>query len=134
LILAGHIFIILSRVGVTYKTGFRLNEWIYCNIYIHTTRDCSQYSAVADLHNLQFTVTHALGFSVFISCTQATDIAVSISLQITHEVSFAPPNSRSCQFRRLNSIQFLCSQDHSSAGLRLEARTFTSDSTAVLYL
>jgi hypothetical protein len=27
----------------------------------------NQYSAIADLHNLQFIVTHALGFSVFTS-------------------------------------------------------------------
>jgi hypothetical protein len=31
-------------------------------LYIHTTRDYKQYSAIADLHTLQFTVTHALGF------------------------------------------------------------------------
>jgi 3-deoxy-D-arabino-heptulosonate 7-phosphate (DAHP) synthase class II len=30
------------------------------------------YSAIADLHTLQFTVTHALGFSVFTSHIQAT--------------------------------------------------------------
>jgi hypothetical protein len=43
-------------------------------LYVHTTRDYMQYSAVADLHTLQFTVTHALGFSVFASHTQATDL------------------------------------------------------------
>jgi hypothetical protein len=32
------------------------------------------YSAVADLHTLQFTVTHTLGFLVFTSCIQATDL------------------------------------------------------------
>jgi hypothetical protein len=31
------------------------------------------YSAIADLHTLQFTVTHALGFSVFTSRILATD-------------------------------------------------------------
>jgi uncharacterized membrane protein YqaE (UPF0057 family) len=30
---------ILSLVGVTYKTGFGLIDWIYCTLYIHTTRD-----------------------------------------------------------------------------------------------
>jgi hypothetical protein len=29
----------VSRVGVTYKTGFWLDDWIYCNLYIHITRD-----------------------------------------------------------------------------------------------
>jgi hypothetical protein len=28
--------IILSRVGVTYETGFGLDDWIYCILYIHT--------------------------------------------------------------------------------------------------
>jgi hypothetical protein len=51
------------------------------------------YRAIADLHTLQFTVTHALGFSVFTSLILATDfITVSLSLQITHEV-FSQPNS-----------------------------------------
>jgi hypothetical protein len=32
------------------------------------------YSAIADLRTLQFTVTHALGFSVFTSRILATDL------------------------------------------------------------
>jgi hypothetical protein len=51
------------------------------------------YSAISDLRTLQFTVTHALRFSVFTSRILATDLWVSLSLQITHEVFFAPPNS-----------------------------------------
>jgi hypothetical protein len=31
-------------------------------LYVHTTRGYRQYIAIADLHTLQFTVTHALGF------------------------------------------------------------------------
>jgi hypothetical protein len=34
----------------------------------------NQYGAITDLHNLQFTVTHALGFSVFTSRTLATEL------------------------------------------------------------
>jgi hypothetical protein len=41
--------------------------------YIFTTWDYKQYSAIADLHTLQFTVTHAIGFSVFTSRILATD-------------------------------------------------------------
>jgi hypothetical protein len=42
-------------------------------------------------HTLQFTVTHALRFSV---CTiRVLAITVSLSLQITHEVFFSQPNS-----------------------------------------
>jgi hypothetical protein len=36
------IMLILSRVGVTYKTGFGLDDWIYCILYIHTVRDYRQ--------------------------------------------------------------------------------------------
>jgi hypothetical protein len=53
--------------------GIGLDDWIYCTLYIHTTRDYSQYSAIAILHTFQFTVTHELGFSVFTSRIQATD-------------------------------------------------------------
>jgi hypothetical protein len=44
-------------------------------------------------HSTHFTVTHALGFSVFTSRILATDfITVSLSLQITHEVFYSPLN------------------------------------------
>jgi hypothetical protein len=33
---------ILSRLGVTYKTGFGSDDWIYCTLYIHTVRDYRQ--------------------------------------------------------------------------------------------
>jgi hypothetical protein len=70
-----------------------LDGWIYWR-HIHTTRDYRQYSATADPHTLQFTVTHALGFSVFTSRILATDfITVSLTLQITYKVLFAPSNS-----------------------------------------
>jgi hypothetical protein len=47
----------------------------------------SNYSVTADPHILQFTVTHALGFSVFTSRILVTDfITVSLSLHIRHEV------------------------------------------------
>jgi hypothetical protein len=58
-------------------------------------------------HTLQFTITRALGFSVFTSRILATDfITVSLSLHITHEVFFAHflPLFCNCQ---LNSIPLL---------------------------
>jgi hypothetical protein len=70
-----------------------LDEWIYYTSHIHTTRDYRRYNATADLHTLQVTVSHPLGFSVFTSRILATDLQVSLSLQITHEVFFAQPNS-----------------------------------------
>jgi hypothetical protein len=46
-------------------------------LYIHTTRDCRHYSAIADLHAFQFIVTQELGFSVFRSRILATDLLQS---------------------------------------------------------
>jgi hypothetical protein len=60
----------------TYKTGSGLDDWIYWHL-IHTTRDYMQYSAIVDLHPLQFTLTHALEFSVFTSRILATDLPQS---------------------------------------------------------
>jgi hypothetical protein len=51
--------IVLSRVGVTYKTGL----WAAGN-----------YSAITILHTLQFTVAHVLGFPVFTSRILATEL------------------------------------------------------------
>jgi hypothetical protein len=62
----------MSCVGVTYKTGFGFTDWIYR--HTHTTRDYRKYSAIADLHTLLFTVTHALGFSVVTNRILATDL------------------------------------------------------------
>jgi hypothetical protein len=39
----------------------------------------NQYSAIADLHNFQFTVAHALGFSAFTSRLLATDLNTETS-------------------------------------------------------
>jgi hypothetical protein len=68
--------LVLSRVGVTYKTGFGVDDWIYCTLYI-PFRNYRQCSAIVILHTFQFTVTHTLGFSVFISRIVATDISQS---------------------------------------------------------
>jgi hypothetical protein len=45
--------------------------------YTFITRDYRQYSAIAILHTFQFTVTHALEFSVFTSRVLATDLEQS---------------------------------------------------------
>jgi hypothetical protein len=44
------------------------------------------YSADADLHNLQFTVAHALGFSVSTSRLLATDLNIETSTSNHYEV------------------------------------------------
>jgi hypothetical protein len=74
-----HLFsfcIILSHIGLTYKTGFGLDDWIY-NLHIHTVQDYWQYNTIAILHTFQFTVAHALEFSAFTSHILATDLSQS---------------------------------------------------------
>jgi hypothetical protein len=100
-----------------------------CEIFLYVT---GQYSAIAHLHILQFTVTHALGFSVFISSILAS-VYNTLSLQITHEVFVTPPNSfltiilqLSIPKTRLSSIHLL----PSSYPGRLASRNATLHSTA----
>jgi hypothetical protein len=61
---------VLLRVGglrVTHETGSGFDDWIYCTLYIHTTRDYRQLQRYRYSTHFQFTVTHALGSSVLIS-------------------------------------------------------------------
>jgi hypothetical protein len=60
---------------------------------IHTTLNYSHYSAIADLDTLQFTVTHALGFSDFTTRILATDLSQSHYNRSIHEVFFSQPHS-----------------------------------------
>jgi hypothetical protein len=89
---------------------FGLDDWIYWHL-IHTARDYRQYSALADLHSLQFTVTHTLGFSVFTSCILATELQQSHCHFKSHMKSsfhsLPPflPLFCNCQFRGLNSAR-----------------------------
>jgi hypothetical protein len=69
-------WLIPSRILVTYKTGFGLDDWIYCTLYI-VLGTARNYSAMAIRHTSQFTVTHALQFSAFTSRILATDLSQS---------------------------------------------------------
>jgi hypothetical protein len=108
------------------QTGFGLGDWIYWHL-MHTTRNYRQYSVTADLQTSQYTVTRALGFSVFTSRILAADfITGSLSFQITHEVVFAQPNlflaissQSSSTADSLNSTSS-CSQAHILTGWRIE--------------
>jgi hypothetical protein len=67
---------LLSRVrGYAWRiiTSSGSDDWIYWCFYT-VTLSYNQYSAIADLHTLQFTVAHALGFSVSTSHILATDL------------------------------------------------------------
>jgi hypothetical protein len=117
---------ILSRVWVTIKTGFGLDDWIYWYL-MRSTRNYRQYSAIAILHTSQFTVTHALGFSVFISRILATDLSQSHCHLKSHKTS----SLRSLiHFLALFSIQ-----SNSSAHKLISRQSGVSklDSTSVLY-
>jgi hypothetical protein len=50
-----------------------------------------KYSATADLHNSQFTVAHALGFSVFTSRLLSTDLNTGISTSNHYEIFLLSP-------------------------------------------
>jgi hypothetical protein len=59
-----------------FKTGSGLDDWMIgfidtLHIELGTT---GNYSAIVILHTLQFTVTHAIEFSVFTSRFMATDL------------------------------------------------------------
>jgi hypothetical protein len=44
-------YTIMSRVGVTHNMSFGMVDWIYCTLYIHTTRDYSySYSTHFTVH------------------------------------------------------------------------------------
>jgi hypothetical protein len=84
------------------------------------------YSAIADLHNLQFTVTHALGFSIFIVVSWQR-ICNSLTVISNHSLTPFLPLFCNCQFRRPNTIP------HISADWRPETRHFTSLYAAELF-
>jgi hypothetical protein len=57
--------------------GFGLDDRIYCTLYIHAVQAYTQHSTITILHTIQFTVTHAPGFSVFASCILAVGLSQS---------------------------------------------------------
>jgi hypothetical protein len=60
--------------------------------YTFTQRGTTGNIALSLLYTFQFTVTYALGFSVFTSILTTDFMTVSLSLQITLEVFFAQPD------------------------------------------
>jgi hypothetical protein len=70
---------ILSRVGVLSVNYRRLLDWMtgFIDTLYTPLGTAGNYSAVAILYTLQFTVAHALGFSVSTSRILATDFSQS---------------------------------------------------------
>jgi hypothetical protein len=89
---------------VTYKRVFGLGDWIYWHLQAITA-----LSLIYTLYNSPLH-TRALVFSDFTSRILATAfITVSLSLQMTHEVFLALPNS--CHYSATaNSVQFYASK------------------------
>jgi hypothetical protein len=73
----------------------RVSDWIieFIDTLFTQLGTRGNYSAIADLHTLQFTVTHALRLSVFTSRILATDLSVSLYFQVTHKVFLLQSNS-----------------------------------------
>jgi hypothetical protein len=67
--------------------GVWIGEYI-CRHLIHIILDYRQYSAISELHILQFTVTHAIGSPVFSSRILATDLSQSHCNFKSHVKSF----------------------------------------------
>jgi hypothetical protein len=83
--------------------------------YTFTLETTSNYSAIADLHTLQFTIAHTLGLSVFTSHILATNLPQSHCHFTSHMnssfhnlVPFMPLLCK-CQFQRLDYSQLLFS-------------------------
>jgi hypothetical protein len=113
---------------VTYKMGFGFDDWIYCTLYIHNSELQVIQRHRWTTHTSQFTVAHALCFSAFASRILPTDLSQSHCHFKSHMksslYSLIPflPLFCTCQFWRLDSIQFLCSQAHIRACWRPETR------------
>jgi hypothetical protein len=60
----------------------------FIGISVASSLNHTQYSAIADLYTFQFTLAHALGFSVSISGLLATDINTETSTSNHYEVFF----------------------------------------------
>jgi hypothetical protein len=71
----------LSRVGWYARRKWRVLVRMigFISILITASLNYSQYSDIADLHTSQFTVAHALGFSVFTSRLLVTDLNTETS-------------------------------------------------------
>jgi hypothetical protein len=60
------------------NNGFYVDQMIgFIGTYVTISLNYNYYSAIADLHKLQFTVTQAIGFSVFITRLLVTELKQS---------------------------------------------------------
>jgi hypothetical protein len=110
---------------VTYKRGFRLDDWIYGHL-IHSIRDYRSYSAIADLHFTvhRYTCTRVLSLhQTYPGNGLITDTAAHMKSSLHSLIPFLPlllshirlPSlsvpwcNCQCQLRNSTQFQFLCS-------------------------
>jgi hypothetical protein len=95
-------------VLVTNKTGSSLDDWIYYQLVTYSlviTLKYRQYSAISHLQQLQFTITHTLGFSVPTSCFPATALnaqTATVTLQLLHTKKVLQSHSKSSHIMATN--------------------------------
>jgi hypothetical protein len=103
--------IILSRIGVTRKMDFGLDDWICYTLQIHNL-GLQEIQLYRYSTHFQFTVTHSLGFSVFTSRILVTDLQPYHCNFKSHVKSSLHRKFLSCHFssvtfdRLQNSTQF----------------------------
>jgi hypothetical protein len=129
------IYIVTCRGGlfVTYR---RVLDWTigFIDNLFTQLGTTDNYSVIAVLHILQFTVTHVLGFQVFTSRILATDLSQShchfkshLKSSFDGLISFLPLFCN-CQFRKLDSVSsILFSQGRE---IRLDSTTFYADTAS----
>jgi hypothetical protein len=88
--------------------GSGLDGWIYW-CFFTITLSYNQYSAIADLHTSQFTVAHALGFSVSTSRILATNLNTGTITSNQYEVFLSFLLQSPWTADSLNSTQFFIS-------------------------
>jgi hypothetical protein len=72
-------------IYVANKTGSSSDDWIYYQLVTHSVVIIliyRQYSAISHLHQLQFTVAHALGFSVSTGRFPTTDLDIQTLIRV----------------------------------------------------
>jgi hypothetical protein len=77
-------------VHATNKTGSSSDDWIYKQLVTHPlliTLTYKSHSSLADLHHLQTTVAHALGFFLSTSHLLATDLDTQTAT-VSHSVYY----------------------------------------------
>jgi hypothetical protein len=106
---------------------------------IHSQLETTGNTAILLIYTLWISVAPTLGFSVFTSRILTTDLYQSHYNFKSHMKSslysliIFLPLFCDCQFRRLDSIKFLCSEAHVLAGWRLETQLTQFFSTELFF-